>query len=214
VSTEATKRGPYARTQKRRENIARAVLDIVEEAGHEAVTISQISERSDTTEATILYHFPSRDHLLVAALELSDRTSEERSHPTDPDAAFSLDDFRASVEAGSHDGNLVRLLLVLRGQSATPDHPAVAYFADRNERQLAIFSALIESRQRAGLALASLDARQLALQLVGVWDGLTNLWITGQHFDIADLVIDAYRRLAGENVVEARALINRTDFGL
>lgn len=210
----ASKRGPYARTQQRREDIARAVLEIVEETGHDAVTIAQISERSDTSEATILYHFPSRDHLLVAALELSDRLSEEQSRPSDPDAAFSLDDFRASIEAGSHDGNLVRLLLVLRGQSATPEHPAVAYFAERNARQLSIFTELIASRQRAGLALAGLEPRVLALQLVGLWDGLTNLWITGQDFEIADVVIDAYRRLAGENVIAARTLVNSTDFGL
>ncbi|WP_177232214.1 TetR/AcrR family transcriptional regulator [Agromyces sp. CF514] len=214
MSTIATKRGPYARTQQRREQIARAVLDIVEELGHEAVTIALVAERSDTSEATVLYHFPSRDHLLVAALAYSDRMSDEKTHASESDEPFSLEEFHASIEAGGYDGNLVRLLLVMKGQTATADHPAAAYFAGRYETQIGIFTRLIAGRQRDGYALAALDARQIAVQLVAVWDGLTNLWLTDPGFSIADLVIDAYRRLAGENIVEARALINRTDFGL
>ncbi|WP_394551962.1 TetR/AcrR family transcriptional regulator [Agromyces sp. MMS24-JH15] len=214
MTTVARKRGPYARTTQRREEIARAVLEVVEEAGHDSVTIAMVAERSGVAEATVLYHFPSRDHLLVAALELSDQDAVAVSHADDEDAALSLEELRAAVSSFEFGGRLTRLALLLKGQTATPDHPAVAYFAARSARQIAIFTKLVARRQRDGLAHPGLDARQVAIQLIATWDGLTALWLVDPAIDVADLLVDAYRRLAGENVVEARALVASSDFGL
>jgi AcrR family transcriptional regulator len=178
------------------------------------VTIALVAARTDISEATILYHFPSRDHLLVAALERSDAEEAAAGHVDDDDAELSLEDFRASIAADPRVDRRARLLLVLKGQTATPDHPAVEYFAARNRRQLEIFTRLIARRQRLGFAHAALDPRQVALQLIATWDGLTALRLTDPTFDLADVLLDAYRRLAGENVVEALDTITRPGFGL
>jgi len=214
VSTVATKRGPYARTRQRREEIARVVLDIVEESGHDSVTIALVSERSATPEATVLYHFPSRDHLLIAALQMSDQLIVAEAHADDEDAVLSLDQLRETVASIQVSGNVPRLLLLLRGQTATPDHPAIAYFAERYARQIAIFAKLVARRQRDGFAHPGLDPHLVATQLVATWDGLTTRWLTDPTFDVADVLLDAYRRLAGENIIDARALVSAPDFGL
>jgi AcrR family transcriptional regulator len=190
------------------------VLDIVEESGHESVTIALVSERSDTPEATVLYHFPSRDHLLIAALELSDQTLAAESHADDDDAVLSLEQLRQSVASIQVEGNLPRLLLLLRGQAATPDHPAVAYFAARYARQIAIFTKLVSRRQRDGYAHPGLDPHLVATQLVATWDGLTSRWLTDPTFDVAEVLLDAYRRLAGENIIDIRSLVSAPTFGL
>jgi AcrR family transcriptional regulator len=215
VSTAATtKRGPYARTQQRRDEIARAVLDIIEESGHESVTIAMVAERSGASEATVLYHFPSRDHLLVAALQRSDDLSSELIDFEGGDVALSLDDFRRTALPGTRGDHVIRLLLTLKGQATTPEHPAAAYFTARNARQIEIFTRLIARRQRDGFAHPGLDPRRTAIEVIAIWDGLTALWLTDPSFDVADMLIDAYRRLAGENVVELRKLLTSDQFGL
>ena len=65
-------RGQGAKTPERRAAIARAALDIVTEVGHRALTTAEVAARAGLSERAMLYHFPTRDHLLVAALELAD----------------------------------------------------------------------------------------------------------------------------------------------
>ena len=214
MSTVATKRGPYAPTKQKREDIARAVLEIVEDQGHDSVTIALVAQRSGIAEATVLYHFPSRDHLLVAALELADEQSAIEFHPDADDAVLSLEQFRETVASHQFDGRIARLLLLLKGFTATPDHPAVEFFVHRNELQVSIFTKLVARRQRDGYAHPGLDPRRVAIQVIAIWDGLSGLWLTDPAFDVADYLIDAYRRLAGENVLAARALVNGEEFGL
>ena len=79
------KRGPYARTLVRRRHIAAVVLQLVDEIGPESLTTNQVAERSKTPETTLLYHFPSRDDLLVAALELADEQGAAAGHVDDPE---------------------------------------------------------------------------------------------------------------------------------
>ena len=212
-SVAKTKRGPYAGTRRRRETIARAVLDLVHEVGHESVTIAQVAERSGSSEATVLYHFPSRDHLLVAALELDDRSAVTRSH-LDADSVLSLEQFHDMVATASRSDPILRLLFTVKGQAASTEHPAWAYLEQRNAMSITIFTQLIAGRQREGLAHPGLDPRQIAIQLIAMWDGLTSLWFTGIDFDLADMLVDATRRLSGENVMEARAMMRAREFGL
>lgn len=187
---------------------------MVEESGHDSVTIALVSERSGTPEATVMYHFPSRDHLLIAALEMSDTVTAAQAHADEDDPVLSLEQLRETVASIQVSGNVPRLLLLLRGQTATPDHPAIAYFADRYAHQISIFTKLVARRQRDGYAHPGLDAQLVATQLVATWDGLTTRWLTDPTFDVADVLLDAYRRLAGENIIDARALVNASDFGL
>ena len=73
-STTRTRK-PYAKTVERRLAVARAALEIIREKGHRALTTAEVASRACMSETAMLYHFPSRDHILVAAMELADRDS-------------------------------------------------------------------------------------------------------------------------------------------
>jgi AcrR family transcriptional regulator len=208
------KRGPYTRTHRRREEIATAVLDLVDELGHGGVTTALVAQRSATAEATVLYHFPSRDHLLVAALERADQLDiDARGRPDE--ISLDLDALR-SLGADSVQRHAPRrqLLEMLKGQAATPGHPAADYVRERNERALEIWTHLVADRQRHGLAHPGLDARQAALQILALWDGLTAFRLHDESVDVGGLLVDGIRRLTGENVVAARALLDDPAVGL
>ena len=61
------KRGPYAPSLRRKAEIAEAVLEIVDELGPDAVTVALVAERVRSNDATVLYHFPTKDHLLAVS---------------------------------------------------------------------------------------------------------------------------------------------------
>lgn len=64
------------------------MLDVVIEKGHGKVTTAEVAARASTSEATVLYDYPSKDHLLVAALELDrdlglEQAERDSYHPED-----------------------------------------------------------------------------------------------------------------------------------
>jgi AcrR family transcriptional regulator len=212
---EPRKRGPYQRSHERRARIALAVLDLVDELGHEGVTTSLVAARSGSTEPTVLYHFPSKDHLLVAALDRADDLELGLSTIEGDELTLDLDNLRAKVNGtmAAQDRRL-RLFAMLRGQAATPDHPAAEYFARRTERALGIWTDLVAKRQSQGLAHPGLNPRDVARQVLALWDGLALIGFSAPDFDCGQALVDGIRRLTGQNWVESLAILNQPDLGL
>jgi AcrR family transcriptional regulator len=208
-----TKRGPYARSLKRRQSIAEAVLEIVDELGYEGVTTALVAERSGSNEATVLYHFPTKDHLLLAALaRLDDIAAAESGFGPDADVENreidpgALDkllnsvDFPLIINAGPRD----RLAAFVRGLAMTPGHPAAAYFAERDARAVSIFTRILEARQRAGLVHPALDPADVATQFIALWQGLGALSGVDSTIDANRLLDRGLRMLTGEDIMEAQ----------
>jgi AcrR family transcriptional regulator len=216
VSTAVSpKRGRYARSHQRREQIAAAVLELVDELGHEGVTTALVAARSGITEPTVLYHFPTKDHLLVAALERADDIDADLAGADIDNRTLDLDALRAAANAElSQREHRVRLFVMLGGLAATPEHPAAGYFAWRHRQAVAIFASLIAQRQRAGTAHPGLDPQEVARQVVALRHGLVSQWAQDRTIDVGTALADGFRRLTGENWMQARALLHREDIGL
>jgi AcrR family transcriptional regulator len=219
MSKVRSKRGPYARSLQRRETIAQTVLDIVDEHGYEAVTTALVAERSGSNEATVLYHFPTKDHLLLASLRHADDLaasasgfSDNDENPNLDESAASLDDLALHVrftrleDAGPRE----RLLQYLRGLAATPGHPAREYLAERDSRAIAIFSKLIAARQRSGLAHPALDPKDVAAQFIALWEGLGQMASVNEGLDANRLLQAGLRMLTGEPIMEMQNALRTT----
>ncbi|GAA3605598.1 TetR/AcrR family transcriptional regulator [Nonomuraea rosea] len=213
MTTAAPKsRGPYAKSAKRRQAIARAVLDIVREKGHGHLTTAEVAGRAGTAEATVLYHFPSKDHLLVAALQCADDEAGERFRIGE--WVLDLDELRAAARDVPRHENTMRLYVTLAGHAATPGHPAQEFFAEHYRKSVAGLSQVIEQRQAAGLAHPGLDPAEVARQAIAVWDGLQTQWLSDPVFDLGEAIVAAFRRLTGQNWMEARQTLLDPETGL
>ncbi|MBL7490812.1 TetR/AcrR family transcriptional regulator [Frankia sp. AgB1.9] len=214
ASTARHPRGQYSRTPVRRREIAQAVLDMVVEKGHAKVTTAEVAARAGTSEATVLYHYPSKDHLLVAALELDRDLAVERAERVGvrPEDGLAGLDLNTLAEAGrSVVGRepLVRLQVALTGLAAIPGHPAEDYFAQHYQTAVEGYGRFIAERQKTGDAHPSLDPVEVARQFVAIWDGLTAQWLNSRDFDLGITLARAFRRLSGQNWMEAtRAVID------
>ncbi|WP_319943449.1 TetR/AcrR family transcriptional regulator [Nocardia aurantia] len=206
----ARNRGNYARTAERRQTIARAVLDLVLEKGHGGVTTAETAARAGISEATVLYHFPSRDHLLVAALRRVFEEDDERLSAGL--TALDLDRLRTYATGGPREITL--LYTTLAGHAGTPGHPAREFFLEHYAEARDRWTAIIAARQRDGLAHPGLDPAETARQFLATWDGLRAQWLIDPAFDLGDSLISAFRRLTGQNWMEVRDLLLERGTGL
>ena len=210
MSTSPAKRGPYAKSAEKRAAIAKAAYEVVMEMGHVQLTTAAVAARAGMLERTMLYHFPTRDHLLVAAIEyfegFIDGDGQEGERPLAPPSEFrDLIDQLAQRSPG--EDKRLRLQVALASAAQDPTHPAHEFFQRHYERVMAEMIDLMKARQAAGLAHPDRDPVRMARQFVAVWDGLQQSWLIRRDFDLTEEITEAFCEISGQNALEARAAV-------
>lgn len=177
--SEARRRGPYLRTKERRAAIAEATLSLVIERGHRGVTTLEVAKRAGISEAGLLYHYPSKEALLVAALALFDEREMSLLSPGEAIEAAP----RLAVD-GVRRTNVVRLYASLLGEASNPQHPAHEYFQKRWRISCENLARDITLLQDSGKVDAAVDPQRAAALIIAGWDGLQGHWLVDPSFDI------------------------------
>ena len=175
----AARRGPYARTKERRETIADAALDLVVEQGHRSLTTLAVANRAGISEPGLLYHYPSKEAVLVAALA---RFDVQQIAPLAPGEALGTAPARAASRMTG--ANVARLYAALLGEASNPDHPAAEYFRDRWRAARQIYAQDIRLLQERGEVDDAVDPQRAAGWIVAALDGLQLHWLVDPTFDI------------------------------
>lgn len=194
----AQKRGPYAKSDQRRQALSKAALDLVRRHGHRNVSVSDIAELAETSEATVFYHFPTKEALFIAALAQHD---EENIRARGSEAG-AIAEMGARAEAGVQRTNYARLYNELAGAAADPAHPANAFFQARWARSTAVVATDIRRLQEAGRVAATVDADAAAHLLLAAWEGLQLQWMQGPAFDIRTRIEAHIRAVLGADALD------------
>ena len=199
------RRGPYAKTEGRRAEIAAACLALVIERGHPEVTVPDVADRAGVTEATVTYHFPTKDHLFIAALEqadVDDLPNEDVGSLADVSGYL-----ESVIHAPASHPNRLRLFSLEMGNATDPDHPAHAWFVERSRTVREAFADMLQLLQRRGEAHPDVDPQRFARQLTATWDGLQIQWLSDPDFTLATEVIETFHALARTDLMAARRAI-------
>jgi AcrR family transcriptional regulator len=176
---ERAPRGRYAKSDATRTEILRVALEAYARSGRQGPSLRSIAEAVGLSEAGVLHHFASKDHLLVAVLEERDDDATRRH---DLDSLAGLLDY--IVETTRTPG-LVKLFVDLTAASADPDHPAAA-FMERHRR----------GAEERMLALLGPGHERDAQVLVAAAEGLQIQWMRDPSVDIAGELGRLFRLLA------------------
>jgi AcrR family transcriptional regulator len=184
------------------------VLGLVIEQGHDAVTVAEVARRAGLTEATVRYHFPTRDHLLISALAQADAEDSyllvARAASTGRDLA---EDLRLVVEAPVGHPNRMRLFTIEAANAVDPAHPAHSWFTARNQAVKLQLAQTLRELQAADQAHPEIDPDRFARQMVAIWDGLQTQWLIDPDFDLGAEVAAAFRSLTRADAMAARRAI-------
>lgn len=191
------RRGSYAKTKERRRAIAQAALELVLEKGHRALLMSEVAQRAGLSEPGVIYHFPTKDDLLLAALRLSD----EHEWSTMP-LGESVQRAPARAAESLRRINVVRLHTAMFGESSDPSHPAHDYFKERwrlgDERMVESIRRL----QAAGLISDDIEPFRASRWIHTAWEGLQLQWLAEEDFDIEAELGSLIERILGISLTD------------
>lgn len=172
----------------RKAQILDIAIGIIGQRGYYGFTIQDLAEHCGLSNAGLLYHFGSKDQLLVALLQRLEDLEVEVMAPRVDAARRAIESGGPAIDAvmevfttilarAAQRPELGRLQTILQAESLYPDHPAHAAIHQREELVLALF---------AMLAAPFVGAPHIAARrLLAMMDGLTQQWLrAGQSFDL------------------------------
>ena len=192
VATRAPRRADR-RGVARREKIVDAAIEVFSRRGFRTASLNEVAEQAGVTPQGILYHFGSKEELLLAVIRERDR----RQGPVLQELLRQggLDSIRGAVrfaEISEAEPHLTALLTVLEIESLDPQSPAHEYFRARNRFLIEIAESNLAMLQRAGDIRPDVDCARTAHQILAFEHGAAVLWLSNPHISIVELYRDFF----------------------
>ena len=173
----------------RRAQIVEETIRVIGQRGYHGFTVQELAQRCGLTNGGVLYHFGSKEKLLVAVLEERDRRIAETITPAtagfpsqksgrrEVPLTAALQVLRLIIARSVTQPEFVRLYAVLQSESLDHTHPAHDYFLRRAAMVLAEFTKLVAPHVA--------EPRSTARQIHALMDGLSLQWLREkQAFDL------------------------------
>ena len=174
--------GRALRGDATRELVLDTALAMFSEHGYRATSVRDIAARCGMTHPGLLYHFPSKSALLMAALQRRDDVDcidgETRELGFNQlDARAVLRHLVSSAKNNAGKRGLVELFANLSVEATAPDHPAHDYFVERYAALKATVTRGLVDLDREGALRPGVVPGIAAAQVVAAMDGLQIQWL-------------------------------------
>ena len=165
--------------RQRRERIVETAARRFADDGYHRTSLARVAADVELTEGGLLYHFPSKKHLLLAVAEHRIATTAEWWAALGEDASLPtvLDEMARSAERFLEQPGLIELFVLASAEAADPSSPAHAVFAERYRTAVTSLAAVFARCAERGELAADADCAALARECVAVSDGLQLQWV-------------------------------------
>lgn len=186
------KRGAYAKSAVRREEILRKALAVIDQEGYAAASVTRIAEVAGISKTGLLHHFGTKENLFTEVLRYRDEldaTSFDRPDATLAEVERSYLDV---VQRNAEIPGLIELFARLGVEATDPDHPAHEFFTRREsairERIAETVSSTLGNAERDDV-----DPDAVALIVMSVTDGLQQRWLLDPDVDMTGALETLFR---------------------
>lgn len=189
------KRGPYAKSVSVRRGILEACIATFGETGFRGATMAEIARRAGVSHTGLLHHFPRKEDLLTAVLQLQDERSAELLNTSSDGGVDPVRTLRVMVESLDNRVRLVgltELSAVLSAEATSPTHPAHAHFQERYASIRRFMSRIFETLAERGELQSETSPATLASTTIAVMEGLQTQWLYDRDSVDVDAAIIAY----------------------
>jgi AcrR family transcriptional regulator len=166
------------------ERILQAAKQVFAASGYRGGSLNDVATLAGYTRAGLLHHYPSKEAMLLALLDLRDERLQTIDPSAERESFFTVvADLPALVRTVLEDRVLIQLAHALTAEASEPDHPAHAWAAARHaaiRRQLA---AAITNSIDTGELPESVDPAALAAVTLAVVEGLEAQWLIDETVD-------------------------------
>ena len=176
------------RGRARRAAVLEAARRLFSRQGFKGASLAAIAQEAGLTDAGLLYHFPTKNHLLLAVIAEGDREQDETLAQVRDARGLPLllrmAEFGADLEA---DQILTALDVTLSAEHLQDGSEINAYFIQRYESFRAMLAAAFREAAQAGDLQADLNPDLEAANMTAVLDGLRLQWLlSGGTVSMAD----------------------------
>ena len=186
MTTVTRARGEYAKTPERRQQIVDAAVEVFSSVGSHKGSIRDVAKKAGLSQAGLLHHYPSKEHLLEAVLTWRDDETRRLLGEPFPEG---IDFLRGMVRAAEHNAGapeLVELHVIVTAEGTSAEHPLRDYFVRRYASVLDLTRRAFERAATEGQVRPGVDCASAARTLVALMDGLQIQWLLDrEHVDMA-----------------------------
>jgi AcrR family transcriptional regulator len=180
--------GQARRGEKSREAIVDAALGVFAVRGYRSSALAEIAEKVGISPAGILYHFGSKECLLVAVIAERDRRAGDLLTGIRlGEDVTSLRELVRIAELCEQQPGLAALHTVLQAESFEPGTPAHVYFRERAKLVRSTFEQGLRKAQRLGTVRADIDCTAKTNEFVAFLEGASVLWLLDNSVSLVDL---------------------------
>jgi AcrR family transcriptional regulator len=187
-------KGQARRGADRRRAILVAATHVFARRGYRAGGLAEVAEAAGVTPANILYHFGSKEALLLAVIEYRDERANALGADLWPNSeARALDSLRGLVrfaEMAEAEPGLAKLHTMLQIENLEPGDLAYEYFQARTKRSQRWVAALLKAAQASGELRSDVDPTAKAREIVAFLEGAAVLWLLNPHLSIKTLYVN------------------------
>ena len=166
------------RGRARRAAVLDAARRLFASQGFKGSSLAAIAQEAGITDAGLLYHFPTKNALLLAVIAEGDREQDEALEKVRDVQGLPLlqrmAEFGADLEA---DPILTALDVTLSAENLSGGSEINAYFVGRYDRFRAMLTQAFEEARRAGDLVGDFDPAVEAANMTAVLDGLRLQWL-------------------------------------
>ncbi|MFJ2620330.1 TetR/AcrR family transcriptional regulator [Glutamicibacter sp. NPDC087344] len=199
MSNAPTKRGEYAKSRTRRQEILEAAFEVFAVGGYRGSSMREIAERVGMSQPGLMHHFPTKESLLVSLLELRDERTTDHINSNPPGLA-TIRELITHMVANQNFPGHIELFALLSAEAIAADHPAHAYFAEHYRQTLDMISASFATMSAQGQLREDVSPERLARQMVALMDGLQLQWLHDRSS--LDMAVELTAWLRGISTVE------------
>jgi AcrR family transcriptional regulator len=197
VSARPRPRRRFRNADASRTRILHAAVAEFAASGYRGASIGAIARRAGISQSGLLHHFPSKELLLAAVIDL--RTSDHLAEylaakAEDPELGFMTGMVRL-MRRGVRELDLTRLFVVVIAEATSPDHPAHEWAVKRYEGVTESVVAALREAQDRELVRRDVDVDGAAASLLAAMDGLQLRYLLTRRAERIDVQFAA---LAGQ----------------
>lgn len=187
--------------------ILEAAIAVFGANGYRGGSLNEIAKRSGYTRAGLLHHFPSKEAILLALLDLRDeRLHLMQERPDDGGWLASVDALPELVAQILQDRVLIQLAHALTAEASHPDHPAREWAARRHQALRTMVAAGIRQSIDRDELDPDIDPDALAAVFLGVVEGVEAQWLVNPDVDpvrCAEILVTMIHGLADAHLLKS-----------